>query len=69
MNKNINYDLKIIKKKYGENMSILCRQLFPTLLEKDGVLSQLIINQFSANHFLYNDLIKYDKVDDFCDYI
>ena len=27
-------DLKRIKKDYGENMSHMCRELFPTILEK-----------------------------------
>lgn len=28
----MNLDLKIIKKEYGEEMSHLCRELFPTIL-------------------------------------
>ena len=30
-------DLKIIKRKYGEKMMHLVRELFPTLLEDEGL--------------------------------
>ena len=53
----MNKDLKIIKKKYGENMMHLCRELFPTILEKEGILSQVILDSFEVSHELYNDLI------------
>ena len=53
----MNKDLKIIKKKYGENMMHLCRELFPTILEKEGILSQVILDIFEVSHELYNDLI------------
>ena len=53
----MNKDLKIIKKKYGENMMHLCRTLFPTILEKEGILSQVILDSFEVSHELYNDLI------------
>ena len=36
-------DLKMIKKKYGEEMMKLCRSLFSTILENDGELFTLII--------------------------
>ena len=32
-------DLKVIKKKFGEDMMRLCRKLFPSLLEEKGLLS------------------------------
>lgn len=62
-------DLKIIKKRYGENMSKLCRELFPTLLESNGLLSSLMLSKFGDNHFLYDDLKEYDLIYDFEDYI
>ena len=62
-------DLKIIRKKYGENMSKLCRELFPTLLESNGLLSNLMLSNFSDNHFLYDDLKDYDLILDFKNYI
>lgn len=69
----MNYDLKIIKKKYGEKMMHLCRKLFPTLLEQKGLLSKLLLEHFNPSRFLYNDLITYNKVYDFktfiCNYV
>ena len=65
----MNKDLKIIKKKYGENMMHLCRELFPTILEKGGILSQVILDSFEASHELYNDLISNNLVVAFENYI
>ena len=65
----MNKDLKIIKKKYGENMMHLCRKLFPTILEKEGILSQVILDSFEASHELYNDLISNNLVVAFENYI
>ena len=62
-------DLKLIKKYYGENFMHLCRELFPTLLEKEGLLFYLIKNKFHYNKYLYDDIIEQDKVNDFRDYI
>ncbi len=62
-------DLKIIKKKYGENMAKLCRDFFPTLLEEDGLLSTLMLNNFEPSHILYNDLIQQEIEDEFKNYI
>ena len=42
-------DLKIIKKKYGEKMSHLCRELFPALLEIEGKLSELMLKLFEPS--------------------
>ena len=65
----MNKDLKIIKKKYGEKMMHLCRELFPTLLEKEGLLSELLLEHFEPSRFLYDDIIS-NKLDiDFEDYI
>ena len=52
-------DLKIIKKKYGEKMMHLCRELFPTILEKPGVLSEILLEHFECNKSLYFDIIKH----------
>ncbi len=62
-------DLKLIKKYYGENFMHLCRELFPTILEKEGLLFYLIKNKFHYNKYLYDDIIEQDKVNDFKDYI
>ena len=53
----LNKDLEIIKKKYGENMMKLCRKLFPSILEEEGVLSKIILSNFYPNHNLYDDII------------
>ena len=50
-------DLKIIKKKYGEDMMHLCRDLFPSLLEKRGLLSQILLNNFHESHYLCQDIV------------
>ncbi len=65
----MDYDLKLIKKKYGENMAKLCREFFPTILEKEGLLSTLMLNRFEPNHSLYQDLIDQEKEIGFKNYI
>ena len=65
----MNYDLKIIKDNYGERMMHLCRELFPTLLEKEGLLSSLILKKFNPSRFLYEDIIENKLVYDFKNYI
>ena len=65
----MNRDLKLIKKKYGEQMMHLCRELFPTLLEQDGLLSNLLQSHFKESKSLYVDIIENDMVKDFKDFI
>lgn len=62
-------DLKIIKDKYGEKMMHLCRELFPTLLEINGLLSEIILENFEPCRYLYNDIIENKKVEMFQNYI
>ena len=52
-----NYDLKKIEKHYGQKFARLCRDLFPTILEKEGVLWQVITSNFAPSHFLYEDIV------------
>ena len=40
-------DLKFIKKKYGEVMMHLCRKIFPTILETEGLLPKLLEDHFA----------------------
>ena len=54
----INYDLKIIKKKFGENMMKLCRELFPSLLDEKGLLSGILLENFNPSKNLYDDIKK-----------
>ncbi len=65
----MNEDLKIIKKKYGEKMMKLCRESFPTLLESEGLLSQLMLEHFDPSHVLYDDIISDELEDEFKDFI
>ena len=53
----MNEDLKKIKKKYGEKMMHLCRELFPTILEEKGLLTQIFEENFDENRNLYDDII------------
>ena len=59
------YDLKLIKKHYGEKMMHFCRETFPTILEKEGKLFEIISNTFAYNKFLYDDIIDNDFTEDF----
>ena len=65
----MNSDLKLIKKKYGEKMSHLCRELFPVILEQEGLLSKLLLDHFEPNHLLYEDIVKDNAVNSFKNYI
>ena len=49
-------DLKLIKKHYGEKMSHLCRELFPTLLETPGLLFNTLSKKFNYSKLLYEDI-------------
>lgn len=62
-------DLKIIKKKYGEKMMHLCRTLFPTILEKEGKLSELILKLFNPSRSLYEDIVNNHLENEFQNYI
>lgn len=54
-----NFDLKKIEKYYGQKFARMCRELFPTILEKEGVLWQTIYSNFAPSHFLYEDVIRF----------
>lgn len=50
-------ELKKIKKIYGEKFMKLCRELFPTILEQEGKLLQILSQSFSENcKNLYEDI-------------
>ena len=65
----MNEELKIIKKKYGENMMHFCRDYFATILEIKGLLLQLLLDNFEPSHDLYDDIISQNKEKDFEDFI
>lgn len=52
----MNEDLKIIKKKYGEEFMHYCRENFPILLETPKLLPNLILKHFDASRQLYEDI-------------
>mgnify|MGYP002520845490 CR=1 FL=1 len=68
-----NKDLKFLKKHYGEKFAHLCRQLFPTILEEEGKLSQIISAKFGETKFLYDDFFENGYVNrtlqDFKEYV
>jgi len=65
----MNKDLKIIKNKYGEKMMHLCRELFSTILETEGVLSKILLDKFEPTRLLYNDIIENELEEKFKNYI
>lgn len=65
----MNKDLVYIKKKYGEKMAQLCRDLFPTILETEGLLTHILTNNFNPSHDLYDDLVSNKSIEDFKKYI
>lgn len=62
-------ELSLIKKRYGEQFSHLCRNLFPTILEEEGMLINILANHFDSTHFLYDDIINNCLVQCFKNYI
>ena len=63
-------ELRKIKKVYGENFMKSCRDLFPTLLEQEGMLYEILSSSFSDNcKNLYEDIIKADCEEEFKSYI
>lgn len=65
----MNHDLKVIKKKYGEEMMHLCRELFPTLLETEGLLPTLLMRSFKESHSIAQDIKNHGLKADFKDII
>ena len=62
-------DLKIIKNKYGEKMMHLCRSLFSTILEEEGLLFNTLEANFAYSKFLYDDIVNNELIDGFKNYI
>ncbi len=62
-------ELDLIKKKYGEEMTHLCRELFPIILEDNKILYNLLIKNFDENKNLYHDIVEEEKILEFKDYI
>lgn len=62
-------DLIWIKKHYGEQMMHLCRELFPVILEKEGVLPQILDKCFAKSRLLARDIIAEEAESDFKNFI
>ena len=58
-------ELKRIKELYGENFAHLCRQLFPTILESEGILLKILTNSFNPSKFLYDDIMDQSQKENF----
>lgn len=58
----MNSDLKIIKKYYGEDMMHYARDNFSIILENEGKLSNLFLNNFAESKTLYEDLSKNNEL-------
>ena len=65
----MNKDLKVIKKYYGEDMMHLCREYFPIILESEGLLPKILLDNFYPTHDLYADIIKNNLEIEFKNYI
>lgn len=62
-------DLEKIKKYFGEKMSNLCRDLFPTLLEVDNLLFSIVDSHFNRGKYLYDDIVNSNLEESFRNYI
>ncbi len=62
-------DLKLIKKKFGEDMAHFCRGYFSILLETKGLLPSLLLKKFEPSKFLYSDLVKFNLEEKFKNFI
>lgn len=59
-------ELKIIKKIYGESLMKLCRKLFPTILEEEGKITEILNSTFANNsRTLGEDITKNHLEDQF----
>ena len=62
-------ELQEIKKIYGEDMAHLCRDSFPTLLDRKGYLLSILKKLFAPTHSLYKDLREKECIKDFVNFI
>lgn len=65
----MNKELENIKKVYGEKFAHLCRTLFPTILENEGLLLEILTSKFAPTHSLYQDIINENQQENFCNLI
>ncbi len=62
-------ELTLIKRIYGEEMMKFCRKEFSTILEKEGLLLHTLETNFNRSRFLYEDIVKANKLNNFSWYI
>ena len=63
-------ELNRIKKLYGEKFMHFCRSIFPTLLEQEGLLTNVLKSSFATNsRTLYDDIVNYYLEEEFKNYI
>ena len=62
-------DFENIKKKYGESFAKFCRSKFPSILEQEGTLSEIIESRFAPSKFLFEDICNHCYDNDFVNYI
>ena len=62
-------ELNRIKKLYGEKFMHLCRRLFPTLLEQEGLLTQILEENFSTNSRTLGEDITEEIEEDFKNFV
>ena len=58
-------ELKKIKKRYGERMMHLCRDLFPTILNEPNRLISMLDSMFGHPKYLYDDIVNKDLKEEF----
>ena len=51
----MNEELRKIKKIYGEEMMHMCRMMFPTILEEEGLLLSILEANLAPTHSLAKD--------------
>ena len=65
----VNHELMKIKKIYGEEMMHLCREMFPSILEQEGLLISILEKNIAPTHFLASDIKGKNLYEEFKDWI
>ena len=62
-------ELRLIKKRYGEDMMRFCRDNFSTILENKGYLLKIFEKNFDNTRMLIKDIIDKNLENDFVEFI
>ncbi len=65
----MNEELRKIKKIYGEEMMHMCRIMFPTILEEEGLLLSILEANLAPTHSLAKDIIEKELYTEFENWI